>query len=36
MLPGYSEAYRSGILMMKNACRENRIPEPNYELSERE
>jgi len=22
--------------MMKNACRENRIPEPKYELSERE
>jgi hypothetical protein len=35
MLLGYSETYGSGILMMKNACRENRIPEPKYELSER-
>ncbi|NQE06156.1 hypothetical protein C5S32_09835 [ANME-1 cluster archaeon GoMg1] len=33
---GYIEKYGSGILLMKNACRENRIPEPKYELSERE
>ena len=36
MTLGYIEKYGSGILMMKNACRENRIPEPKYELSERE
>jgi len=32
---GYVEKYGSGILMMQQACREEGIPEPEYELSKR-